>query len=84
MRDPFAGYDNWLVEPYESACRAADAEDAMEEWMWENSTWRCGCCGEDVEYSETKVPCPHCGDTEYPQQQVKPTRWDYEDYLYNI
>lgn len=87
MRDPFAGYDNWLVRPYEDAAEAALREEAYEEWEWENSTFHCDCCGEQVEYSSTLITCPHCGETEVKVIQEKPTpRDDFEepDYDYYI
>lgn len=84
-RDPFAGYDNWLVAPWEEAEEKARHDEEYAMWEWENSTWTCSCCGEYVEYSDDKtVPCPHCGDTEYGQIQHKPDppvdEPDYDDY----
>lgn len=78
MRDPFAGYDNWLVRPYEEAEENARREEEHAEWEWENSTFYCDCCGETIDDTlavialSGPVDCPHCGETEVKIHQIKP------------
>jgi hypothetical protein len=90
MRDPFAGYDNWLIRPYEEAEAAAHRRDLRDEWIAENTVYNTACCGEVVDVDSLTFisadpepfPCPHCG--EMADIEVdEPDADDYDDRDYD-
>lgn len=68
MRDPFAGYDSWLEQPYQDEC----ARGELEEWIAENTLFYSECCHAEVIDADTDgfvwdlyeagtdVICPKC------------------------